>query len=230
MRHVDTGIGRSAGDYLRGLFEFGLTQSPSLKSDLISTFLPTTTTRQLIARSSRQLHRLPDKPSLDRFLSSQTGAYTSAWKGIWHDGEGGPATDSHSRISFLPIFPIGAMFISFSVARSDRTIGHEVRHSVDPHTAGYDRRNGYDRMLGEFFAYYNECIVQEGNRWDLLKRYVGGDGYFSSYTKQAENPSPSNSMVSASTNVLQNSNKYNASPVTLRRNAGSLNSRRLTVF
>ena len=73
--------GRSAGDYLRGLFEFGLTQSPSLKKRFDQHISPHDYKAiQLREVRSRELHRLPDKPSLDRFLSSQTGAYTSAWK------------------------------------------------------------------------------------------------------------------------------------------------------
>ncbi len=180
--------GRSAGDYLRGLFEFGLTQSPSLKKRFDQHISPddykAIQLREVHSAGAAQI--AGQTISRPVFIVTDRSVYERMEKVFgMTEGTSDGLTFPDQFFADLPHWRDVHFILS---GPSDRTIGHEVRHSVDPHTAGYDRRNGYDRALGEFFAYYNECIIQEGNRWDLLKRYVGGDGYFSSYTKQAEKP------------------------------------------
>lgn len=70
----------------------------------------------------------------------------------------------------------------------DTTIGHEIRHTIDPYTA---EREGYDQMISELFAYYHDevALSERGERrWnDLTARVWGGvDGYYKAFSDGAD--------------------------------------------
>jgi hypothetical protein len=74
-------------------------------------------------------------------------------------------------------------------------IGHEIRHSIDPNL---ELRKGYDSILDEAFAYYQQDIVEaclkgyahltkpEDGPWRTLAGSIGGEIYGETYAKNAE--------------------------------------------
>ncbi|MFA7244756.1 MAG: hypothetical protein WC070_01080 [Candidatus Magasanikbacteria bacterium] len=77
-------------------------------------------------------------------------------------------------------------------APGNKYIGHEIRHTIDPHLG---RREGYDGILEEVFAYYWETIVEgrykEGSDklWDDMRASIwsgkGEDDYYAHYSEKA---------------------------------------------
>lgn len=61
----------------------------------------------------------------------------------------------------------------------DRTILHEMRHSVDP-VVLEPGRTGYNSLLGELFAFYGEKIKPGSEDWAGLEALVGDERYFAS--------------------------------------------------
>ncbi len=73
------------------------------------------------------------------------------------------------------------------------TLGHEVRHSIDPHD-----RVGYDKVIDELFAFYHQTIVDETPQrfmdedgtvnedpWKNLEVAISGRGYAEQYSKNS---------------------------------------------
>jgi len=75
-------------------------------------------------------------------------------------------------------------------APDQKSIAHEVRHSIDSNTGS---RDGYDGILDELFAYYWETIVDRGNRtenemWHDLRAHIWSNenSYYAKYTETAK--------------------------------------------
>lgn len=68
--------------------------------------------------------------------------------------------------------------------KNERTIGHELRHMIDPN---FEVRKGYNRILDELFAYYFEYVVQNDGKWNELAGKVAAKTYYDRYSEQAPN-------------------------------------------
>lgn len=70
----------------------------------------------------------------------------------------------------------------------DHELAHEIRHTIDPNM---QKRQGYDRILEEVFAYYYQTVGGEFNSdasWQSLEKLIGGESYRTTYDE--ESPSP----------------------------------------
>ncbi|MBI2483618.1 hypothetical protein HYV71_00335 [Candidatus Uhrbacteria bacterium] len=90
-------------------------------------------------------------------------------------------------------------------------IDHEVRHSIDPNL---EARKGYDGILDEAFAYYQQDIVEgrseayrhlakpEDGPWRRFAGSIGGEIYGETYSKGAEKKLSSDELAKLSQDVV----------------------------
>ncbi|HJN84710.1 MAG TPA: hypothetical protein QF873_00125 [Patescibacteria group bacterium] len=68
-------------------------------------------------------------------------------------------------------------------------IGHEVRHSIDPHVG---QREGYNAILDEAFAYYHDEVATKDRSpeqaFNALRANFGSDFYYEHFAVDAETP------------------------------------------
>lgn len=66
---------------------------------------------------------------------------------------------------------------------NNATQSHEVRHTIDPYRAA--DRKGYDGLLAEAFAEYQNLICEKGD-WKKFEDFIAMEEYYDTYTKGAE--------------------------------------------
>lgn len=89
-------------------------------------------------------------------------------------------TGIHAHGRAIPIDLPGADIsgLDMVIARDNPdTIEHETRHTVDP-----QKRTGYDRILEEMFAYYEQHVIKR-NDWNGFSTAVMARGYYEQYSR-----------------------------------------------